>query len=60
VLDEKYDGGPFEVDVYCGTVPRPKVDPRAQPVQFSMPTLQPRWRQSSYGFQAAARPQADI
>jgi hypothetical protein len=26
-----YDGGPVEVDLYCGTVPRPKIYPRAGP-----------------------------
>ena len=40
-----YDGGPFEVDLYCGTVPRLKPGPRPpQPLQFTITTLQPPWR----------------
>jgi len=40
-----YGGAAFEVDVYCGTVPHlpPRHPPRG-PVQFSITTLQPRWR----------------
>src|SRR5436190_6161206 len=44
---QKYEGGAFEVDVYCGTVPRfkpPKRNP-PPPVQFSVTTVQPRWRE---------------
>ena len=40
-----YQGEAFEVDVYCGTVPRRK--PRRNPpppVQFSITTVQPSWR----------------
>src|SRR4030095_9176190 len=41
----RYDGGPFEVDLYCGTVPRLKPGPRPpQPLQFTITTLQPSWR----------------
>ena len=40
-----YDGGPFEVDLYCGTVPHLKPGPRPpQPLQFTITTLQPQWR----------------
>ena len=40
-----YDGGPFEVDLYCGTVPRLKPGPRPpHPLQFTITTLQPSWR----------------
>ena len=40
-----YDGGPFEIDLYCGTVPRLKPGPRPpQPLQFTITTLQPSWR----------------
>ena len=47
-LGEKqgYKGEAFEVDVYCGTVPRRKPG-RAppKPRQFSVTTVQPLWRQ---------------
>jgi hypothetical protein len=36
---EGYDGGPIEIDVYCGTVPRPKVSPHAVARQFDNGTL---------------------
>ncbi len=42
-LPANYDGGPFEVDVYCATMPRPKVSRHAHPLQFSITTLQPEW-----------------
>jgi len=51
---EKYEGEAFEVDVYCPTVPRLKPGPRPpQPVQFTITTLQPLWRQTENGFIAA-------
>src|SRR5579859_947068 len=48
-LDEKenYNGEAFEVDLYCRTVPGPK-SPR--PLQFSITTLQPPWRQHGQDF----------
>ncbi len=47
---QKYGGEAFEVDVYCGTVPRLKPGPRPpQPLQFSITTLQPAWRGSVEG-----------
>lgn len=53
-LDEKtYKGGAFELDVYCPTVPRPRVAKGAKPVQFSVTTLQPAWRQVEDGYVAA-------
>lgn len=53
-LDEKtYKGGAFELDVYCPTVPRPRVAKGAKPVQFSVTTLQPAWRQVEGGYVAA-------
>ena len=53
-LDEKsYDGGAFELDVYCKTVPRPRVAKGAKPVQFFVTTLQPAWRQVEDGYVAA-------
>jgi hypothetical protein len=50
-LGEKqgYRGGAFELDVSCGTVPHRKALPRREPVQFSLTTLQPQWRQSETG-----------
>lgn len=48
-----YKGEAFEVDVYCGTVPRLKPRPQPPaPLQFSITTLQPRWRQTETGFAA--------
>lgn len=44
---QKYGGEAFEIDVYCGTVPRRPPGPR--PLQFSITTLQPQWRQSERG-----------
>ena len=50
---EQYKGEAFEVDVYCGTVPRLKPRPRPPtPLQFSITTLQPRWRQVENNFLA--------
>ncbi len=52
-LGEEYDGGAFEVDVYCGTVPHakpPKHEP--DPVQFSLTTLHPQWRETEEGLVA--------
>jgi hypothetical protein len=44
---QQYGGEAFEVDVYCGTVPRlkPGKNPPPPPVQFTITTVQPRWRQ---------------
>jgi hypothetical protein len=48
--DQKYEGGAFEVDVYCGTVPRRKRSPNPpRPLQFSITTLQPMWKQTEGG-----------
>jgi hypothetical protein len=48
-LDErqKYDGGPFELDVYLESVPGLPQEgaPAREPVQFTITTLQPQWRQ---------------
>jgi hypothetical protein len=47
---QKYDGGAFEVDVYCGTVPHRKPTPKPpKPLQFSITTLQPMWKQTEQG-----------
>ena len=51
--NERYNGEAFEVDIYCGTVPRLKPGPQPPtPLQFSITTLQPRWRQTGDGFVA--------
>jgi hypothetical protein len=51
--NQGYKGEAFEVDVYCGTVPRLKPHPQPPtPRQFSITTLQPRWRQREDGFLA--------
>ena len=43
---QRYTGEAFEVDVYCGTVPRQKLGPvPPKPQQFSLTTVQPLWRQ---------------
>jgi hypothetical protein len=45
-----YDGGAFEVDVYCGTVPGHKVPPKPHdPLQFTVTVLQPLWRKGERG-----------
>src|SRR4051794_13483493 len=49
--NERYSGEAFEVDVYCGTVPLLKPPPQPPtPLQFSITTLQPRWRQRDSDF----------
>ncbi|MFC3148511.1 hypothetical protein [Piscinibacterium candidicorallinum] len=47
-LSEKnYDGGPFELDLWCPTVPHLKPGPRPPvPLQFGITVLQPLWRQT--------------
>lgn len=47
-LDEKkYQGGSLEVDVYLESVPHQTSDPKKNnPVQFTLTSVQPRWRQS--------------
>ena len=42
----KYGGEAFEIDLYCGTVPHLKPGPTPPtPLQFSITTLQPMWRE---------------
>lgn len=51
---QKYSGEAFEVDLYCGNVPRHKIGPTPPPpVQFSITTIQPRWREQERNFLAA-------
>lgn len=51
--DKKYDGGVFDIDFECGTVPlkippRKKEPPRPpRPLQFHITTLQPMWAASN-------------
>jgi len=53
-LGEKYASEPFEVDIYCGSVPRQKPGPKPpKPRQFSITTLQPLFRETEGGFVAA-------
>jgi hypothetical protein len=43
---QKYGGEAFEIDVYCGNVPRRKPGRREPPPrQFTITTLQPLWKQ---------------
>lgn len=52
---ESYNGEPFEIDVYCATVPRRKPGrKKIEPRQFSITTLQPLWKQVADGQFAAA------
>lgn len=48
---QKYGGEAFDIDVYCGTVPQHPPGPR--PLQFSITTLQPQWRQTARDMIAA-------
>lgn len=51
-LGEKqdYEGGPFELDVYLEQVPGGKSKKEHEPVQFTITTLQPQWRQRENDF----------
>lgn len=50
-LGENYAGEAFEVDVYCGSVPRQKIGKKPpKPRQFTITTLQPRYRETGNGF----------
>ena len=50
-LENDYHGEAFEVDVYCATVPRQRtVKKTPKPRQFTITTLQPRYRESENGF----------
>jgi hypothetical protein len=50
-LTENYAGEAFEVDVYCGSVPRQKIGRTPpKPRQFTITTLQPRYRETENGF----------
>lgn len=48
---EQYKGEAFEIDVLLTSVPKMKAQaPQREPLQFSITTLQPRWRQTESGF----------
>jgi hypothetical protein len=48
--NEQYNGEPFEVDVYCDTVPPHRQTPdEHRPLQFSITTIQPLWREREGG-----------
>jgi hypothetical protein len=48
--EQNYEGGPFEIDVCCSTVPHRKpMKTPPPPVQFSITTLQPLWKQTDAG-----------
>lgn len=50
-IGENYAGEAFEVDVYCGSVPRQKIGKKPpNPRQFTITTLQPRYRETEHGF----------
>ncbi|MFY9270416.1 MAG: hypothetical protein WAO55_11790 [Candidatus Manganitrophaceae bacterium] len=52
-LGKNYAGEAFEVDVYCGSVPRQKIGKKPpKPRQFTITTLQPRFRETEGGFVA--------
>lgn len=51
---QQYSGGAFEVDVHCVTVPQLKEEANpSEPLQFSITTLQPAWKQTETGYIAA-------
>ncbi|HEY9834045.1 MAG TPA: hypothetical protein V6D26_26065 [Stenomitos sp.] len=46
--NQNYKGEAFDIDFVCGTVPhRPPFPHPPKPLQFSITTIQPRWRQTS-------------
>ncbi len=42
ITHERYQGGELDLDIYCGSVPRPKFNPHA-PVQQTLTTTTPAW-----------------
>ena len=51
ITDERYQGADVDVDIYCGTVPRPKFTPHG-PVQHTVAHVTPEWRKAD-GVQVA-------
>jgi len=52
-LGKSYAGEAFEVDIYCRSAPRRKVEKEPpKPRQFTITTLQPRYRKTEEGFVA--------
>lgn len=48
-LGRGYEGEPLEVDLRCETVPGLRGEPRREPVQFTVATLPPEWKQGRQG-----------
>lgn len=54
--DTEYGGGPFQIDCYLDQTPHQvATSAKADPVQLSITTLQPSWRQTDAGFVGAWR-----
>jgi hypothetical protein len=50
---QKYNGEAFEIDVYLTDVPDRKItDKKPEPLQFSITTVQPQWRETDNTFVA--------
>lgn len=50
-LGKGYDGGAFDVDIFCGTMTGHPVPPKA--LSFTLTTLAPQWREVEGGYAAA-------
>ncbi|WP_270886041.1 hypothetical protein [Pedococcus sp. 5OH_020] len=50
-LEKGYDGGAFDVDIFCGTMTGHRVPPK--PLSFTLTTLAPQWRETEGGYAAA-------
>ena len=47
--EQGYDGGAFEIDLVIERVPGQTGEPASKPVQFTLTTLQPQWRETNDG-----------
>lgn len=52
IADDRYQGGPLDLDLVVRTPPRPRYEPDAPPRHVAVTTLQPRWRRTEDGFLA--------
>ena len=50
-LEKGYDGGVFDIDIFCGTMTGHRVPPK--PLAFTLTTLAPQWREVDGGHAAA-------
>ena len=51
--EQKYEGEPFEIDVYIEKAPHQKdSDKKPEPIQFTITTLQPQWKKTPKGYMA--------